>query len=71
MCAEHCTKRADQRKVDDGYLYNCQTNTRTLFAATDCAKQQALTGCPVVPISGSIYFGVSALVVLVCVMIGF
>jgi hypothetical protein len=73
QCAQACIKRVDRRTIDadDGFMYNCQTMTRTAFGTSDCSKQAVFTGCPAVAISGSVYFGISAFVVVLCVLIGF
>jgi hypothetical protein len=67
-CASYCTARADARAPTDGYIYNCQTNTRTV--ATGCEITQLVTGCDsFVPLSGSIAQSISLMVVLVATVL--
>jgi hypothetical protein len=63
MCAGYCTQGAESRAPTDGYIYNCQSNTRTV--ATGCEITQLVTGCDsFIPMSGSITQSISVMVVL-------
>jgi hypothetical protein len=68
VCANGCTNRIDNRGPTDGYIYNCQSNTRAL--ATGCELTQLMTGCDTfTPMSGSIAQTLSVMVVLLATVL--
>jgi len=55
VCSKQCSKRADYRTVDDGYIYDCTSLTRKLQPKNTCEIRATVINCKP-PVSQKIIF---------------